>query len=145
MKFAYAFRRGTFYPFIAGAAWDIPNDPKTRTEYLGKVNDMGFDGVELGFDAFGGFEATEARSKEFQRTLKDAGAPCVAIRAGGGLCQPRVASENRARLEKAVEIAGWIGADVVNTALGSPPRDASLDTGPSGEPSSRVERAGDGG
>ena len=141
MKFAYAFRRGTFYPFIAGAAWDIPNDPKTRTEYLGKVNDMGFDGVELGFDAFGGFKATEARAKEFQRTLKDAGAPCVAIRAGGGLCQPRVASENRARLEKAVEIAGWIGADVVNTALGSPPRDAWLDTGPSGEPSSHGSSA----
>ena len=38
MKFAYAFRRGTFYPFIAGAAWDIPSAPKTRAEYLGKVN-----------------------------------------------------------------------------------------------------------
>ena len=41
MKLCYAFRRGTFYPFIAGAAWNIPEDPKTRTEYLGKVNDMG--------------------------------------------------------------------------------------------------------
>ena len=105
MKLCYAFRRATFYPFFAGAAWNIPNDPKTRTEYLGKVNDIGFDGIELGFDAFGGFEATKQRAQEFQSVLEDSGAPCVAIRAGGGLCQPGTAPESRARLEKAVEIA----------------------------------------
>ncbi len=141
MKLCYAFRRGTFYPFIAGAAWNIPEDAKTRTEYLGKVNDIGFDGIELGFEAFGGFEATKARAQAFQATLKDAGAPCVAIRAGGALCQPSVAAENRRRLEKAIEIAGWIGVGVVNTALGSPPRDATQDTGPSGERASHGSSA----
>ena len=141
MKLCYAFRRGTFYPFIAGAAWNIPDDPKTRTEYLGKVNDMGFDGIELGFEAFGGFEATEETAREFQAVLSDAGTPCVAIRAGGGLAQPNVAAENRKRLEKAVEVAGWIGVGIVNTALGTPPRDATLDTGPSGEPSSHGSSA----
>ena len=141
MKLCYAFRRGTFYPFMAGAAWDIPKDPKTRTEYLGKVNDIGFDGIELGFDAFGGFGATRQGAKEFQSVLADAGTPCVAIRAGGGMCQPSVAAESRRRLEKAVEIAGWIDASIVNTALGSPPRDATLDTGPSGERSSHGSSA----
>ncbi len=141
MKLCYAFRRGTFYPFIAGAAWGIPSDPKTRTEYLGKVNDMGFDGIELGFDAFGGFEATKERAEELQSTLSDAGTPCVAIRAGGGLCQPGVADQSRKRLEKAVEIAGWTGVGVVNTALSSPPRDATLDTGPSGARSSHGSSA----
>ena len=141
MKLCYAFRRGTFYPFMAGSAWDIPKDPKTRTEYLGKVNDIGFDGIELGFDAFGGFGATRRGAKEFQSVLADAGTPCVAIRAGGGLCQPSVAAESRRRLEKAVEIAGWIDADIVNTALGSPPRDATLDTGLSGERSSHGSSA----
>ena len=141
MKLCYAFRRGTFYPFMAGSAWDIPKDPKTRTEYLGKVNDIGFDGIELGFDAFGGFGATRRGAQEFQSVLADAGTPCVAIRAGGGLCQPSVAAESRRRLEKAVEIAGWIDADIVNTALGSPPRDATLDTGLSGERSSHGSSA----
>ena len=79
MKIAYAFRRGTFYPFQAGAAWNIPEDPKTRTEYLGRVNDIGFDGIELGFEAFGGFDATEKTATEFQSILEDAGTPCVAI------------------------------------------------------------------
>ena len=141
MKIAYAFRRGTFYPFQAGAAWNIPDDPKTRTEYLGRVNDIGFDGIELGFEAFGGFDATEKTATEFQSILEDAGTPCVAIRAGGGLSQPNVAAENRAKLEKAVEIAGWTGVGIVNTALGTPPRDATLDTGPSGEPSSHGSSA----
>ena len=68
MKLCYAFRRGTFYPFIAGAAWNIPEDPKTRTEYLGKVNDMGFDGIELGFEAFGGFEATKEKQRSSSRS-----------------------------------------------------------------------------
>ena len=141
MKLCYAFRRATFYPFFAGAAWNIPNDPKTRTEYLGKVNDIGFDGIELGFDAFGGFEATKQRAQEFQSVLEDSGAPCVAIRAGGGLCQPGTAPESRARLEKAVEIAGWTGVGIVNTALSTPPRDPAQDTGPSGQPSSHGSSA----
>ena len=73
--------------------------------------------------------------------MADAGVPCVAIRAGGGLCQPNVAARNRKRLEKAVEVAGWIGAEIVNTALGSPPRDSTVDTGPNGEPSSHGSSA----
>ena len=141
MKLCYAFRRATFYPFAARAAWDILYDTKTRSEYLGRVSDMGFDGIEMGFDAFGGFEATKERAKEFQAVLTDAGVPCVAIRVGGGLCQPSEAALNRRRLEKAVEIAGWTGVGVVNTALGSPPRDATLDTGPSGQPSSHGSSA----
>ena len=95
----------------------------------------------MGFDAFGGFEATKERAKSFQSTLEDGGAPCVAIRAGGGLCQPKTASESRARLQKAVDIAGWIGVGIVNTALSTPPPDPTLDTGPSGQPSSHGSSA----
>jgi sugar phosphate isomerase/epimerase len=131
LKIAYAFRRGTFYPFIAGAAWSLP-DGKTRTSYLKKVRDIGFDGIELGLESFGGQDAVKNKVMELQKVLEDAGAPCVVIRAGGGLCQPNVAQRNRQRLEKAVEIASWIGADTVNTALGTPPRNRNLDTGPVG-------------
>lgn len=140
MKFCYAFRRGTFYPFIAGQGWNVPTG-ETRARYLNRVRNIGFDGIELGFESFGGFDATKEEAKEFQKELKDAGVPCVAIRAGGGLSQPSVAVQNRERLEKAVEIAGWIGAGVVNTALGTPPRDATLDTGPNGEPASHGSSA----
>ena len=102
MKFCYAFRRGTFYPFIAGQGWNIPAG-ETRSKYLGRVKNIGFDGIELGFESFGGFDAAEQEAKELQKELADAGVPCVAIRAGGGLSQPNVASKNRNRLEKAVE------------------------------------------
>ena len=140
MKFCYAFRRGTFYPFIAGQGWNIPAG-ETREKYLGRVKSIGFDGIELGFESFGGFDASEQEAKELQKELADAGVPCVAIRAGGGLSQPNVASNNRNRLEKAVEVAGWIGAEIVNTALGTPPRDGTVDTGPNGEPSSHGSSA----
>lgn len=140
MKFCYAFRRGTFYPFIAGQGWNIPAG-ETRAKYLRQVKSIGFDGIELGFESFGGFDATEKETKEFQKELAGAGVPCVAIRAGGGLSQPNVASRNRKRLEKAVEIAGWIGAEIVNTALGNPPRDGTVDTGPNGEASSHGSSA----
>jgi len=140
VKFCYAFRRGTFYPFIAGQAWSTPAG-ETRARYLSRVKGIGFDGIELGFESFGGFDATEKDTKELQKELADAGVPCVAIRAGGGLSQPNIARQNRKRLEKAVVIAGWIGAEVVNTALGNPPRDDTVDTGPNGEPSSHGSSA----
>ena len=51
MKIAYAFRRSTYYPFVSGAAWELP-DERALPDYLGKVRDIGFDGVELGIDNF---------------------------------------------------------------------------------------------
>lgn len=140
MKLCYAFRRGTYYPFTAGQTWDLPNG-EVRSRYLRRVKNIGFDGIELGFESFGGFDATELDAREFQKELMHAGVPCVSIRAGGGLSQPNVASENRKRLEKTVEIAGWIKADIVNTALRTPARDGTVDTGPNGEPSSHGSSA----
>ena len=131
MKIAYAFRRGTFYPFVAGQGWSLPGGD-TRTRYLRHVKDIGFDGIELGLDSFVGTEANNGEAVEFAKELADAGVPCVVIRAGGGLCQPNVAERNRHRLEKAIEMAGAIGAEIVNTALGTPPRNRTLDSGPVG-------------
>ncbi len=125
MKIAYAFRRGTFYPFVAGQGWALPGG-ETRMRYLRQVKDIGFDGIELGLDSFGGTEANNGEAVEFAKGLADAGVPCVAIRAGGGLCQPNVADRNRRRLEKAIEVAGAIGAEIVNTALSTPPRNRTM-------------------
>ena len=49
MRIAYAFRSGTFYPHDAGKYGGVPKGPD-RTRYLRKVNDIGFDGIELGVD-----------------------------------------------------------------------------------------------
>ena len=131
MKLCYAFRRGTFHPFAASDTSGTP-EGETRARYLNQVKKIGFDGIELGFDSFGGLDATENQSKELQSGFRDAGLPCVAIRAGGGLCQPGSAKTNRRRLEKTVQIAGWIGAEIVNSALASPARRRGSDSGQNG-------------
>ncbi|MCH7479398.1 MAG: sugar phosphate isomerase/epimerase, partial [SAR324 cluster bacterium] len=81
-------------------------------------------------------EAGNGKALELAKGLADAGVPCVAIRAGGGLCQPSVAEASRRRLESAVDVAGRIGAGIVNTALGTQPRNRTLDSGPNGAPTS---------
>ena len=135
MKFAYAFRRSAYYPFYADEAWILPNG-KTRTGYLRKVKEIGFDGIELGVNNFGGLEASKDQVLELKRELDEAGTPCVAIRAGGSLCQPNGMDQSRQRLEKSIEIASWLGADIVNTALSSPARNPRASTGENGAPQS---------
>ena len=57
MKIAYAFRRTTVYPYTAGfygpGGWGLPDEPALTT-FLKKINEIGFDGIELGFEVFGG-------------------------------------------------------------------------------------------
>ena len=137
MKIAYAFRRTTVYPYTAGsygpAGWGLPDEPGLTT-FLKKINEIGFDGIELGFEVFGGYGATESSAKELQKRLLDSGAPCVAIRAGGVLCTPVVGEQNRDRLFKSIEIAGWLGIDIVNSALSGPPRNKTLGDNTPGKP-----------
>ena len=82
------------------------------------MNEIGFDGLELSLDALGGLEATSDQITELRKELEDHGAPCAVVKGGGGLHHYRVAAENRAKLEKAVEVAAWIGAETVNTGAG---------------------------
>ena len=134
MRIAYAFRRGTFYPQDGGGQpRGIPTGT-TRTRYLRKVKDIGFDGLELGFDSFAGMDSGESSFRELRRELDDAGTPCVAVRAGGGLSQPTIAAHNRERLEKTVKVAAWLGAEIVNTALAAPPRNRKLGATANGAP-----------
>lgn len=125
MKIAYAFRRSTFYPYIERERWALPTG-ETRTRYLARVRELGFDGIELGVDTVGGLDATESQVKALGEELKAAEVPCVAIRAGGSLCLPNVARRSRQRLEKAVQVAHWLGASIVNTALSAPGRNPAL-------------------
>ena len=120
MKIAYAFRRSTFYPYN-GDPRALPEAP-ARGRFLRRVKEIGFDGIELGTDALGGADAVESRVTDLRKELEDNGVPCVAVRVGGGFHDPRVAAGNRRALEKAVEVATWLGAGIVNTTVGTPPR-----------------------
>ena len=126
MKIAYAFRRGTFYPQEAGRYGAVIPKGPARTRYLRKVNEIGFDGIELGIDSLAGMGVTNGDVTELRKELDDAGTPCVALRAGGSLYQPKIAARNRDRLERAVKAAKGLGAEVVNTAIAGPLRNPTL-------------------
>ena len=52
MKIAYAFRRSTVYPYEAGDRWLLMPEP-ALTNFLTNVKEIGFDGIELGYEVFG--------------------------------------------------------------------------------------------
>ena len=115
MRIAYAYRRSNLYPYQGGGT-SLP-EGEARTRFLRRVNEIGFDGLELSLDALGGLAATREQTTELRKELEDHGAPCAVVKGGGGLHHYRVAAENRAKLEKAVEVAAWIGAETVNTGV----------------------------
>ena len=116
MRIAYAYRRSNLYPY-QGEGTSFP-EGEARTRFLRRVSEIGFDGLELSLDALGGVEVTKGRITELRKELEDHGAPCAVVKGGGGLHDDRVAARNRASLEKAVEVAAWIGAETVNTGAG---------------------------
>src|SRR5919201_367105 len=73
-------------------------------------------GVEVPLDE----TADASAACDFAAELRDAGLPCVCVRAGGDLAHPLAGPGARQRLETAIQYAGWLGAGVVNTAMVSP-------------------------
>ena len=115
MKIAYAFRRCASYPYNGPG---LPTDASDRRQFLAKVKEIGFDGIELP-----AMNVADAAVDTLRAELEDAGVPCVAIRGGGGAAHPRVAAANKKRMEDAVRFAAKIGASVVNSTVTTPPRD----------------------
>lgn len=115
MKIAYAFRRCASYPYNGPG---LPTDASVRQQFLAKVKEIGFDGIELP-----AMNLADAAVDTLRAELEDAGVPCVAIRGGGGAAHPRVAAANKKRMEEAVRFAAKIGASVVNSTVTTPPRD----------------------
>ena len=62
MKYSYAFRIFSEYPYL-GNAFDM--DPeKITTKFLKRVKDMGFDGIELGMECLEKIDGGEKGVKE---------------------------------------------------------------------------------
>lgn len=146
MKICYAFRRSVFYPWHTGHVQAAFPPRDVRRQYLAKVRELGFQGLELGADvlsSYGPALEDDAQRREaaaaLRRELEDAGVPCVVIRGGGGMASPRVAAHNKGRLSGAVQLAAWLGAGLVNTTVGTPLAD------PGGPGSGTGERTSQGG
>jgi sugar phosphate isomerase/epimerase len=135
VKIAYAFRRSVFYPY-KGDPRGLP-DRATRSRFFAKVKEIGFDGVELSAQMAGGQDASESEVREMRKELEDYGTPCVVVRGGGGVSDPRVAADSRRGLEKAIEAAHWLGATTVNATVGTPPRNPDMAGAFVGEPASQ--------
>ena len=119
MKIGYAFRRDIFYPSRGGLAELSTGD--TTDRYLAKLRDIGFDGVELSLVPLE--NVTEDDARDLAHRLEDAGVPCVALRGGGDMADPRNGGQNRMRWERGVQIASWMGVGIMNGVLGRTPRD----------------------
>jgi len=115
MKIAYAFRRCASYPYNGPG---LPTDASDRLQFLAKVKEIGFEGIELP-----AMNLADAAVDILRAELEDAGVPCVAIRGGGGAAHPRVAAANKKRMEDAVHFAAKVGASVVNSTVTTPPRE----------------------
>ena len=116
VKLCYALRRGVFYPSARDAFGEMP-PREHRSAYLARVGLLGFQGLEVPVDE----TADASAARELGAELREAGLPCVCVRAGGDLAHPLAGPAARRRLEQAIQYAGWIGAGVVNTAMVSPP------------------------
>jgi sugar phosphate isomerase/epimerase len=121
MKISYAFRRSVFYPHqdARGPGNELP-PPDVRRAYLQQVRKAGFEGIEVGVaSARGG----EAAVKELRRELEGEGVPCAAVRGGGGFANPKSAAQSRERVLEGIHTAAWIGSNLLNMTVGTPPRD----------------------
>lgn len=120
MKYCYANRRHVLYP-DAHDSWRAAPSAYTD-EFLARVKDMGFDGIEIGLDLLDDAGSDRRGITAFTKRLERAGVPAVALRSGGSLTDGQHGLTNQARLAKAIKYAGWTGIGIVNGALSAPNR-----------------------
>ncbi|HEX5414317.1 MAG TPA: sugar phosphate isomerase/epimerase family protein [Chloroflexota bacterium] len=118
MQLAYAFRRSNLFPYD-GDAWNLPGK-EARLAWYKLVRGMGFAGIEIANNAVGGPTATAQAVQDLGKELADNGVPCVCVRGGGGMANPRVAAASKQRMEEAVVFAQQLGCPLVNTTVGVP-------------------------
>jgi sugar phosphate isomerase/epimerase len=110
-----------FYP-QRGEGLVVPSGD-LRRKYVAKVKSLGFEGIELGLDALGTAADSDEATTDLLRDLEEEGLPCVALRGGGNLVDPRFGPENEAQLPAALDMATKLKVGIVNLALAGPPTD----------------------
>lgn len=119
MRFCFAHRRYVLYPHVYGIQTvDGVSADDYSDEFIRRVADMGFDGIEMPrttIAKMGDLSAIKAFGKRF----KDAGIPVVALRVAGSMISPRHVEETRVRLGRTIRYAEMVGAEIVNCSLGS--------------------------
>ena len=119
MKFAYAFRRESWYPHFGPRGTKlVPAD--LRASWLKKVKSLGFDGLEISAVDPDGDDANSGTIGELRRQLEGAGLPALGVRGGGSLNNPRTAETARERWEQAIQFAAWVGSPILNGNLCTP-------------------------
>ena len=120
MRFCYAHRRLALYPDHRDA-WDLAPDHYTAG-FLKRARAIGFDALEVGVETLERTGGSEREVKALGRRLGDVGLPIGCVRSGGTLTDAKHGPRNRERLARAVQLASWVGAEVVNSALSAPAR-----------------------
>lgn len=119
MKFAYAFRRESWYPHIGARGTElVPAD--LRAVWLKKVKSLDFDGLEISAVLPDGGDAKQSTVEELRRQLEGAGLPVLGVRGGGGLAHPRTGEAARCGWEQAIQFAAWVGSPILNGNLCTP-------------------------
>jgi len=127
MKFCYAFRRFSDYPYLGNAFNMDPN--RLTDKFLNRVNKMGFDGIELGMECLDKIEGGEKSLVDFQKRLFDLGTPVLAIRSGGLMIDPKTGEENFNRTRRSLKFGKILKSEVINGAISGPEKSPYLDTG----------------
>lgn len=119
MRFCYAHRRFTLYPQSVNS-WDLSTDNYTDA-FLRRVKDTGFDALEVGAEVLDKL-GDESKVREFGKRIEGFGLKIGALRSGGTVIEAQHGPANRERMERAINYAGWVGAEVINGALSAPSR-----------------------
>ena len=119
MKFAYAFRRESWYPHFGSRGTELV-PAHLRITWLKKVKSLGFDGLEISAVLPDGGDANESTVGNLRRQLENAGLPALGVRGGGGLAHPRTVEAVRSRWEQAIQFAAWVGSPILNGNLCTP-------------------------
>jgi sugar phosphate isomerase/epimerase len=120
MRFCYAHRRYALYPETRDS-WNLAPDDYADA-FLKRAKAVGFDAIEVGVEVLEKTGGAERQVRAFGQRLRGAGMPIGCVRAGGSLMDARHGARNRQRQARAIQYAGWVGAEVVNTALSAPAR-----------------------
>jgi sugar phosphate isomerase/epimerase len=131
MKYCYAPRRQAAFPDVY-ETWTATPEQHTDA-FLKRVAATGYDGLEIGAVTFDAADSDSA-VVDFADRLRELGAPCVVVRAGGSLLEAKTASINRDVLDRSLHYAKLVGARVVTGNMMAPQRHYRMGGDPWGRP-----------